>query len=71
MPQLLSPCATTTEAQTPRACVPQQEKAPKGEAQTLELESSPNSLQLEKNLCSSEDPTYKRLKIKENLWKKT
>ena len=27
-PQLLSPHATTTEARTPRACAPQQEKPP-------------------------------------------
>ena len=27
-PQLLSPCATTAEARTPKACAPQQEKPP-------------------------------------------
>ena len=32
MPQLLSPHATTTEAHAPRACAPQQEKPPQGEA---------------------------------------
>ena len=31
-PQLLSPCATTTEARVPRACAPQQEKPPQWEA---------------------------------------
>ena len=31
-PQLLSPRATTTEAQEPRACAPQQEKPPQWEA---------------------------------------
>ena len=33
-PQLLSPRATTTEARTPRACAPQQEKPPQWEAHT-------------------------------------
>ena len=28
VPQLLSPCTTTTEARTPIACAPQQEKPP-------------------------------------------
>ena len=28
VPQLLSPCASTTETQVPRACAPQQEKPP-------------------------------------------
>ena len=28
VPQLLSPCVTTTEARTPRAWAPQQEKPP-------------------------------------------
>ena len=31
-PQLLNPRATTTEARTPRACAPQQEKPPQREA---------------------------------------
>ena len=31
-PQLLSPCATTTEARVPRASAPQQEKPPQREA---------------------------------------
>ena len=33
-PQLLSPCATATEARTPRARAPQQEKPPQREART-------------------------------------
>ena len=32
VPQLLSPCAATTEAHAPRACAPQQEKPPEWEA---------------------------------------
>ena len=32
----------------PRACAPQQKKPQQGEAQALKLESSPDSLQLEK-----------------------
>ena len=35
-PQLLSPRATTTEACTPRARAPQQEKPPQQEARTLQ-----------------------------------
>ena len=37
------------------ACAPQQEKSPKREACTLQLESSPCSPQLEKNPCSNKD----------------
>ena len=37
-PQLLSPRATTTEARTPRACAPQQEKPPQWEAHTPQQE---------------------------------
>ena len=40
--------AETTEAQVPRALAPQQEKPPKWEAYTPQLESSPCSPQLEK-----------------------
>ena len=36
----LNPRATTTEPACPRACAPQQEKAPEQEAGTLQLESS-------------------------------
>ena len=40
----------TAEACTPRACAPQRE------ARVLQLESGPSSPQLEKGLCSNEDP---------------
>ena len=46
-PQLLTPCATTTESTRPRACDPQQEKPLQWEA---------HALQLEKSLHSDEDP---------------
>ena len=46
-PQLLSPRATTTEADAPRACAPQQEKPPQWEAHTAK-KSNPCSPQLEK-----------------------
>ena len=36
----LSPCATTTEACSPRACAPQEEKSLQREACALHLESS-------------------------------
>ena len=36
MPQLQSPSTATTEAYTPRACAPQQEKPPQLEARTLQ-----------------------------------
>ena len=36
--QLLSPCATTTEARVPRTRAPQQEKSPQWEARALQLE---------------------------------
>ena len=45
---LLSPWATTTEARTSIACVPQQEKSLQWEAHVLQLESNPCSPQLEK-----------------------
>ena len=40
-PQLLSPPATTTEAHTPRACAPQQEKPPQWEAPRTKMKGSP------------------------------
>ena len=41
MPQLLSLCATTTEARTPRAHAPQQEKSPQGEARAPQRRVAP------------------------------
>ena len=55
-PQLLDPCAAATEAPEPTACALQQEKPLQGEAQALQLESSLNLLQLQKNLSSKKDP---------------
>ena len=45
--QLLSLCSTTAETHEPRACAPQGEKPPLGEALTSKLESSPHLPQLE------------------------
>ena len=48
-PQLLSSCATTTEAHAPRAHAPQQEKPPQWKAHAPQwIQSRPRSLQLEK-----------------------
>ena len=44
----LSPCPTTTEPACPRACAPQLEKPPQLEARSLQLESFPHLLQVEK-----------------------
>ena len=41
MPQLLSPCAATTEACTPRTHAPQQEKPPQWEACALQQKVAP------------------------------
>ena len=41
MPQLLSPCAATTEARAPRARVPQQEKPLQREAHALQRRVAP------------------------------
>ena len=55
----------------PRARAPQQEKSLQRETHALQLESSsPNSLQLEKSLCSNENPTQPQInkyKIFKNL----
>ena len=57
----LPPCATTTEAHMPRACVPQQEKPLQGEALELQLECSLHLPQLEKSLCRNEDPLQPKI----------
>ena len=55
--QLLSPRATSAEAQAhPRASAPQQEKSLQQEASTPQLESNLCLAQLEKSLCSNQDP---------------
>ena len=56
-PQPLNPWVASTEAQTPGACAPKQEKPPKGEACAPQLDSSPRSPQAEKTLGhNNEDP---------------
>jgi len=62
-PQLLSPCASTTDPQVPRACAPQQEKPPQWETQAPQLESSPCSLQLEKVQVQQQRPSTSKNKI--------
>ena len=63
-PVLWSPGATSTErkgrncwSQSPRACALQQERPPQWEAHASQLECNPHLLQLEKSLCSAEDPS--------------
>ena len=55
-PQLLSLCATTTEACVPRAHAPQQEKPPRWEDRAPQQKSSPRSLQLEKTHAQQQRP---------------
>ena len=69
---LWSPCATTAEsvccsywACVPRACAQQQKKPPQWEARTLQLETSPNSPQLEKALVQQTRPSAAINKKKE------
>ena len=57
----LSPCTTSTEAQTPRAHVPQQKKPPQQEAFALHLERSRHSMQLKKALHNNKDPTQPKI----------
>ena len=61
VPQLLSSCTTTTEACTPKAHAPQQEKPPQWEACAPWLESGPHSPQLEKSPHSNEDPAQPKI----------
>ena len=61
MHQLLSLCSRALEPQLPKSegpgsCASQQEKPQQWETCTPQLESNSCSLQLEKSLCSSEDP---------------
>ena len=59
--QLLRLCATLLKPTLPRARTPQEEKSPQWEAPVLQLESIPNSLQLEKPVCSNEDPVHTKI----------
>ena len=62
--ELLSLCATTTEAQVSRAHAPQQEKQPQWEAHTTQRKSSPHSPSTRgKPAHSSEDPVQPKLSI--------
>ena len=56
-PQLLSPCATTTEACAPRARAPQQEKSPHWEARAPQQRVAPTRRNWKKPVHSNEDPT--------------
>ena len=47
------PVYTTAEAAHPRACAPEQEQPPQGEACALRTERSPCSLQLEEKPCAA------------------
>ena len=60
----MSPCAPTTAACAPRACVPQQEKPPQRETHAPQLGSGSCLPQLEKSLCSKEDPEQTKI----NRW---
>ena len=64
MPQLLSPRAATTEACTPRARAPQQEKLPQWESLRTATKSSPRSQQLEKAHTQQRRPNTAKLKKK-------
>ena len=70
-PQLLSPRAATTEACSPRARAPQQEKPPQWEALHTTTKSRPCSPQLEKARVQQRRPNTAKNKIyKINLYKK-
>ena len=60
----LSPGATASEARVPIAWSLQQEKPLQWEARARQLESSPCLQQLEKSVCSSEDPAQPKI----NKW---
>ena len=55
-PQLLSPCATTTEAHVPRAHATQQRQATTMRSLRTAMKSSPCSLQLEKARAQQRSP---------------
>ena len=61
-PVLYSLEATIIESMCPRFWAPQQEKPAQWEAHTPQLESNPNSLQLEKSL-HSKDPVQPKINI--------
>ena len=55
-PQLLSPCAATSEAHRPRAHTPQQDKPPQWEALTLQQRVAPTHHNQRKPVHSNRDP---------------
>ena len=63
MPQLLSPCAATTEAQEPRAHALKQGKPRQGEVHASQLESGPCSPQPEKASEQQGRPSAARNKL--------
>ena len=60
-PQLLSPHASTTEAQMSRAIALKQEKPPRRETCTPQLESCPHSPQVGKSPSSNKDPAQPKI----------
>ena len=57
------------EACVSRACAQQQENSLQWEAHTPQLDSSPHWTQLEKSLCSKEDPAQPEiLKQQQKTW---
>ena len=73
VPQLLSPCATTTEAHVSIAHALQQEKPPQWEAHALQRRAAPARRNKRKPACSNEDPTQpkeKKKKIPQGFKKK-
>ena len=63
-PQLLSPCAATTEAHVPKARAPQQENSMQWEAHGLQQKSSPLSPQPEKACVQQWRPNTAKKKKK-------
>ena len=58
------PRATTTEACTPRARAPQQEKPPQWEAHAPQWRVTPAHRNERKPVCSNEDPTQPKINFK-------
>ena len=70
-PQLLSLHTTTTEAQAPRACAPQQKKTLQWEAHTPQQRVAPAHRNSRKPVCSNEDlmqPKIRKNKFIKNIY---
>ena len=65
IPPLLSPCAATTEAHTPRACAPQQKKPLQWEAHTLQQRVASAYFNYRKP--ARQTKTYHNQKINKNI----